>query len=146
MNVNSRKGFTLMELLLVVAVLAIVAAAAAPTFFGGANAAMDEARRAAFLSAYTNTMSGASMMMSIASSRGVELTGDLSVNPTVAGATDLRLASYVPDLARTFTNPKNTSVVLKPVVNATTKTVEILTGATKVTPDIAGWNIVKELE
>ena len=66
----NRKGFTLMELLLVVAVLAIVAAAAAPTFFNGSQEALKEAKKASFLSAYQNALSGANMYVALEVAKG----------------------------------------------------------------------------
>ena len=102
---RNRKGFTLMELLLVVAVLAIVAAAAAPTFFGGATEAMNEAKKAAFLSAYTNTSSGAAMKLAIDSSKGIT---------PIAGIIDL--TNTVPPAARQFKNGTDAVVTLQAIV------------------------------
>lgn len=99
----NKKGFTLMELLLVVAVLAIVAAAAAPTFFGGATEAMNEAKKSNMMAAYQNTISGANIMLGIASSKGVTLSGSLEA-PTSSDS-DLysgSLASYTPVVSRVF--------------------------------------------
>jgi prepilin-type N-terminal cleavage/methylation domain-containing protein len=102
---NRRQGFTLMELLLVVAVLAIVAAAAAPTFFSGATEAMEEARKASFLSSYQNTVSGANMALSMMAARGETITEDSLDDDT--------LAKYAPVAARTFKNLNDKDVVLK---------------------------------
>lgn len=97
----NRKGFTLMELLLVVAVLAIVAAAAAPTFFGGAQDAMNEAKKAAFMSAYQNAMSGANMMTAIAASKGILPAADGVLQVTLDGS-NKTIADYTPLAARVF--------------------------------------------
>lgn len=70
---NTKRGFTLMELLLVVAVLAIVAAAAAPTFFGGAKDALREARKANVSSAFSNLMSEATMSASLQMAKNGEV-------------------------------------------------------------------------
>lgn len=72
-RLRSRSGFTLMELLLVVAILAIVAAAAAPSFFTGASEAMNQAKKSAFLAAYSITVSGASMYASTQMAQGLLL-------------------------------------------------------------------------
>lgn len=61
--IRSKRGFTLMELLLVVAILAIVAAAAAPSFFGGAADAMNEARKSAFMSNYNSLLSAGNIYL-----------------------------------------------------------------------------------
>ena len=61
----NRKAFTLMELLLVVSIVAIVAAASAPMFSSGSEDAVREAKRASFLRAYQNTISGANLMMGL---------------------------------------------------------------------------------
>ncbi len=61
----NKKAFTLMELLLVIAILAIVAVAGLPIFSSGQDEALKEAKKAAFLNAYQNTISGANMMMGI---------------------------------------------------------------------------------
>ena len=138
---NRRSGFTLMELLLVVAVLAIVAAAAAPTFFGGASQAMNEARKSGFLSAYTNTLSGASMYISIQGSKGIEPTTGMIAVATLDG--------FVPTAARTFKKADGTTdVTLNAYYDSATKKVSVFYGATYdaanlVTPDDAGWNKVK---
>ena len=102
----NRKGFTLMELLLVVAVLAIVAAAAAPTFFGGAQDAMNEAKKASFMSAYQNAMSGANIMTSIAASKGVLPSDDQDLTTTALDGK--KLNDYAPLSARTFKNRAGT--------------------------------------
>ena len=94
----NRKGFTLMELLLVVAVLAIVAAAAAPTFFGGAQEAMNEAKKASFMSAYQNTISGANIYLSIEASKGN------TVNDT---ALQTALNTYAPVAGRAYALNEN---------------------------------------
>lgn len=107
----AKKGFTLMELLLVVAVLAIVAAAAAPTFFGGAKEAMEEAKKASFMSAYQNTLSGANLMLSIGASQGNMPTvgDDLSTVTTLTGK---NLNEYAPAAARSFDLGNNYTGVL----------------------------------
>ncbi|MBR4569922.1 MAG: prepilin-type N-terminal cleavage/methylation domain-containing protein [Candidatus Riflebacteria bacterium] len=102
----NRKGFTLMELLLVVAVLAIVAAAAAPTFFGGAQDAMNEAKKASFMSAYQNAMSGANIMTSIAASKGVLPADDQDLTSTALDGK--KLNDYAPLSARIFKNRAGT--------------------------------------
>ena len=94
----NRKGFTLMELLLVVAVLAIVAAAAAPTFFGGAQEAMNEAKKASFMSAYQNTISGANIYLSIEASKGNTVSND-----TLQNALD----TYAPVAGRAYALNEN---------------------------------------
>ena len=71
----NKKGFTLLELLLCVAVLAIVAAIAAPTFSQGATDAMMEARKANFMSAYQNAITGTNLMIAIQVAQG-KLAGD----------------------------------------------------------------------
>ena len=103
----NRKGFTLMELLLVVAVLAIVAAAAAPTFFGGAQDAMNEAKKASFMSAYQNTISGANMLTAIAASKGVLPSAEGLLSLTIDSETKT-IANYAPLAARTFKNRAGT--------------------------------------
>ena len=99
----NRKGFTLMELLLVVAVLAIVAAAAAPTFFGGAQDAMNEAKKASYMSAYQNAISGANMLTAIAASKGVLPSAAGLLSLTIDGDAKT-IANYAPLAARTFKN------------------------------------------
>ena len=61
----NRKAFTLMELLLVIAIMAIVAAAGAPMFSEGSDQALKESKKAAFLHAYQNAVSGANIMMGL---------------------------------------------------------------------------------
>ncbi len=115
-----------MELLLVVAVLAIVAAAAAPAFFSGATEAMNEAKRAQFLSAYSNSLSAANMYMSIKASKGDPITpGNISED---------ELKKYVPAAARTFKNEKDILVLLTVDYNAD-GTVAVKAGGTAVTAD-----------
>lgn len=118
-----RKGFTLMELLLVVAVLAIVAAAAAPAFFGGATDAMNEAKRAAYLSAYSNTLSGANLLLSIEASKGGGVPAGLI--PVAS------LTYFVPAPSRTFKNGANppADVTLNAVVK-TDGSVDVIRGTT----------------
>lgn len=90
---KKKTGFTLVELLLVVAILAIVAAAASPTFFAGAQEALAEARKAPFLAAYQNTVSGANTALSTAMSRG-ETVDNTGIIP--------RFQNYAPISSRTF--------------------------------------------
>ncbi len=125
-----------MELLLVVAVLAIVAAAAAPTFFGGATEAMNEARRSSYLSAYTNTLSGASMYVSILASKGTE--------PAAGLIAVADINKYVPAVARQFKNGADATVTLNAIYNAD-KSVSVIRGTTianTVTAD-ATWDTIK---
>ena len=68
--IRSKRGFTLMELLLVVAILAIVAAAAAPSFFGGATDAMNEARKSAFMSNYNSLLSAGNIYLANQQAKG----------------------------------------------------------------------------
>ena len=119
----NRKGFTLMELLLVVAVLAIVAAAAAPTFFGGAKEAMEEAKKASFMSAYQNTLSGANVYVSLQSSKGV------SVND-IANAmnTDSTLEPYCPAASRRFDLGDSLNGTLTAKMNTSSNAVEVYYG------------------
>ena len=116
----NRKGFTLMELLLVVAVLAIVAAAAAPTFFGGAQDAMNEARKANFMSAYQNTLSGANIYVSLQASKGITVeTNDLKA----------QLNNYCPEASRMFDLGNNINGTLTAGMNDTTHAVEVMIAA-----------------
>lgn len=129
-----KKGFTLMELLLVVAVLAIVAAAAAPTFFGGAQEAMEEAKKANFMSAYQNTLSGANLMVSIAASQG--LIPEANKNLTTANAlgTGKSLDDYAPAAARTFDLGNNCTGTLSAqyVIEGNDKAVYVFNGSKKI--------------
>ncbi len=122
----NKKGFTLMELLLVVAVLAIVAAAAAPAFFSGAAEAVKEAKRAQFLSAYSNSLSAANMYMSIKASKGGSI--------TAGNIAETELIKYVPAAARTFKKEDNSSVLLTVDYNEN-GTVTVKAGGTAVTAD-----------
>lgn len=116
-------GFTLMELLLVVAILAIVAAAASPTFFGGAQEALDEARKASFLSAYQNTISGANIALSMTMGRGLAIANDGLIP---------KLLDYVPIAARTFKNSNSTAdYTFTAIYNNITKEVDIYIGVYK---------------
>ncbi len=126
----NKKGFTLMELLLVVAVLAIVAAAAAPAFFGGATDAVNEAKRSQFLSAYSNTLSGANMHIAIMTSQG-----NTPTTATLAAS----MTSIIPDAARTFNNGTTDKVLTAQLNN---NVVEIYSDTTKVTA-AATWDIIK---
>lgn len=129
-----KKGFTLMELLLVVAVLAIVAAAAAPTFFGGAQEAMEEAKKANFMSAYQNTLSGANLMVSIAASQGLIPEDNTDLTTANALGTGKSLDDYAPAAARTFDLSNNCTGTLsaKYVIDGNDKAVYVFNGETKI--------------
>lgn len=74
-----------MELLLVIAILAIVAAAAAPSFFGGAQDAMKEARKAAFVSNFNSVLSTANIYLANmqATSGGAAVTAGTLLYPAL---------------------------------------------------------------
>jgi prepilin-type N-terminal cleavage/methylation domain-containing protein len=117
---NNNSGFTLVELLLVVAILAIVAAAASPTFFAGAQEALAEARKAPFLSAYQNAVSGANTALSTALTRG-EMPDESGVIP--------RFTDYTPISARTFKDEEGNNYTMSAYYNRTDKEVIIYAGA-----------------
>lgn len=134
----NKKGFTLMELLLVVAVLAIVAAAAAPTFFGGAQEAMNEAKKATFMSAYQNTISGANIMLSLASAQGKVPTANVPKLSADATLTGKNLDDYAPAAARTFSLEASTTIVLDAMYDASEKKIYVINGnGAKLDPNVA---------
>jgi prepilin-type N-terminal cleavage/methylation domain-containing protein len=114
-----KQGFTLVELLLVVAILAIVAAAASPTFFQGAQEALAEARKAPFLAAYQNTVSGANTALSTALTRGE--------NADESGAIP-RFIEYTPISARTFKDEEGRNFTMSAYYDRTNKEVIIYAG------------------
>ena len=128
----NKKGFTLMELLLVVAVLAIVAAAAAPTFFNGSQEALQEAKKASFLSAYQNALSGANIYISIEVSKGNTVNSEKLTNsidtyaPAATRAFNLQIAGHTQEFLVgyliPFINETDNQVYVGYVNNETDKT------------------------
>lgn len=111
--------------MLVIAVMAIIAACAMPVFSNGTTSAVEETRKADFLAAYENTVTGANAMMSAATVCGgdnwydgwnMDVHGIENENGKAADGTLRTLHKFAPFSTRQFKNNKGVLFTLSATV------------------------------